>query len=670
MLIRFCWILVGGVLYAQQVVAPTPEQVGSARGVNVDDYNITDSFETGYRFAEVGGDIGQYRADVNYGNGIRLLGSSLSIDSKDGHGRWFDKILLNTMGLGNDPYQSATLRVEKNGLYRYDMLWRLDAFYNPGLTISAGEHLMDTIRRMQDHDLTLLPQSRFRVHLGYSRNDQTGPALSSVQEFNTEGFAFPTFQNVRREWNEFRLAADGEFAGFKFTVQRRWEFFTDDSTENGAGLPPTPIAPTVGTTLLDFLRTQPYHGQSPGWLGNLFTNRKHWGLNARMTYVSGSGDFALNEFASGFAAGLAANQQILVSGNAQRPETAADVGINIYPTDKLTIVNNSSVHDTRIVGDSSYTQFDNDLGLGTTLNFRYWGVRTVADATDINYRLTPWIGFYAGYDYSDRLIDTIEGLSLGGPFQDVLYPRSNHLNAGTLGVQIRPKKPLTIRLEGERGWDNLPLTPISDKNYHTLNGRIEYRTPKLQLSTTYREVYNVNSPLPYSAYSSHSREYSANASWSPRSRFTLDASYNKLHLDTVSGLAFFVILPGTFQPVGQSFPYMFLSNIHAGNLGAHFGLSRVADLYVGYSITKDVGDGRSSAVPPGITNPTQVLFDSVQTFPLSFQSPLARLSIRISPKVRWNAGWQFYNYHEQFGVLGYLQNYHANTGYSSILWSF
>jgi hypothetical protein len=36
----------------------------------------------------------------------------------------------------------------------------------------------------------------------------------------------------------------------------------------------------------------------------------------------------------------------------------------------------------------------------------------------------------------------------------------------------------------------------------------------------------------------------------------------------------------------------------------------------------------------------------------------------------WNAGWQFCNYHEQFGVLGYLQNYRANTGYSSVLWSF
>ncbi len=55
------------------------------------------------------------------------------MNSRDGHGRWFDQIVLTTMGLGNDPYQSVTLRVEKNKLYRYDMLWRLDDYYNPGL---------------------------------------------------------------------------------------------------------------------------------------------------------------------------------------------------------------------------------------------------------------------------------------------------------------------------------------------------------------------------------------------------------------------------------------------------------------------------------------------------------------------------------------------------------
>src|ERR1035437_8987770 len=189
-----------GVLQAQQVVAPTPATVGSPRGDGWGGYNVTQSFETGYRFHLVGGSFGEYRSDVNYGNGLRLLGSNFSIDSKDGHGRWFDEILLNTTGLGNDPYQNATLRVQKNGLYRYDMTWRLSDSFTPGLTVAGGSHLMDTSRRLQDHEITLLPQSAIRFHLGYSRDTEDGPALSTASEFDANGSGYPVFTNVRRQW--------------------------------------------------------------------------------------------------------------------------------------------------------------------------------------------------------------------------------------------------------------------------------------------------------------------------------------------------------------------------------------------------------------------------------------------------------------------------------------
>ena len=62
--------LIGSILLAhgalaQQIVAPTPEQAGSPRGVNTGDYNVMESFETGYRFAIVNGSVGTYRSDVN-----------------------------------------------------------------------------------------------------------------------------------------------------------------------------------------------------------------------------------------------------------------------------------------------------------------------------------------------------------------------------------------------------------------------------------------------------------------------------------------------------------------------------------------------------------------------------------------------------------------------------
>ena len=60
-------------------------------------------------------------------------------------------------------------------------------------------------------------------------------------------------------------------------------------------------------------------------------------------------------------------------------------------------------------------------------------------------------------------------------------------------------------------------------------------------------------------------------------------------------------------------------------------------------------------------------FQAAQTFPLSFQSPLARFSLRITEKIRWNAGYQYYGYKEDFYNR---ENYRAHTGYTSVLWSF
>lgn len=660
-----------GSLQAQQVIVPTPEQVGSPRGETWGNYNVMQSYEFGYRFATVGGDVGEYRSDVNYGNGIRLFGTNLAFESKDGHGHLFDELLLNTTGLGNDPYQYAMLRVQKNGWYRYDMTWRLSDYYNPGLTIAGGLHLDDTIRRLQDHDLTLLPQSKIRFHIGYSRNTDTGPALSTAQEFTLDGSGFPIFTNVERRWNEYRIGADADFKGFQFTFQHRWDFFKDDTPATSLGVIPSGI-PGDPSVLQQFNRAQPIHGSNPGWLGNLHGRRKYWGVNARLTYTNGKNDFALDEFASGIGStGLGVNRQILVGGDASRPDLAGDFALSVFPTSKLTFVNNTSISNNRIDGDSNYTEFLNGLTPGATIFFRFLGIRLITNSADLNYRWKDWIGFYGGWHYSDRQLRTIEGNQFPAvPNSTVnnFYEVSNQMQSGLFGVRLHPITPLTINLEGEIGRATNPLTSISNKNYQTLNGRVQYRLKNLQLGASYREDYDFFSS--FSLYNSHLRSYTANAVWTPKNWIAFDASYNKLHNDSNTFLAFFAGPIGGRSTLQTKYRSIYISNIHSGNLGVRFGLTKRADLYLGYSITKDTGDGRSTAVPPGTTDPIQALLDSVQTFPLTYQSPLARLSIRISPKIRWNAGYQYYDYEETFGLLGYYQNFHAHTGYTSVLWTF
>ena len=131
--------------------------------------------------------------------------------------------------------------------------------------------------------------------------------------------------------------------------------------------------------------------------------------------------------------------------------------------------------------------------------------------------------------------------------------------------------------------------------------------------------------------------------------------------DTVVGIAYFANTQ--FIAGDQSF---YISNIHSGNLGVRLPLLRRADLYVGYSHVQDTGDGRSTPLG-GTLNVTLPAFRAAQTFPLKFESPLARLSVRVHERIRWSVGYQYYGYREDFY---FQENYRAHTGYTSLLWSF
>ncbi len=653
---------------AQPTVAPTSEPVGPPRGNDLSDYNIVDSFETGYRFRTFGGSFDQYRSTVNYGDGIRLLSSFFTMNSKDGHGRFFDEIVLTTQGLGNDPYQNATLRISKNRLYRYDMHWRLNDYFNPGLVTDggAGQHLLDTEYTNQDHDLTLFPESNLKFFLGYSRGNQEGPAISTVQLFDARGNEFPLFENVRRLRNEYRLGNEFRIFGVRVNWMRGWEDFKEDSSYlSGQNLGNDLANPT---TLTSFQRNEPIHGTSPYWRAALFTDRKYFSASGRFTYVSGRNAFVLDETAMGTALFGAANRQIVTSGVAQRPALTGNLTLSFFPTSKLTLVNHTAVNNIRIDGNSVYAQFDNATQSLSYLVFEFLGIRTIANETDLNFQPSSWLGFFGGFHYSDRLIRSIEETNVQGNIFNAPSEQSNQLRSGVFGIRLRPRKPLSIIVSGELGRADRPLTPISDRNYHALDARLRYKLKKVLFSASAQENYNVNS-VSLSSYASHARTYSGDASWAPKDWFSLDASYSKLHLNTAGGIAYFA--SGQFFTGQQS---IYVSNLHVANFTAHFDIRKRADLFVGYSHTQDTGDGRSQDALPQRKSQANYTrhchrrrFTSAQTYPLRFLSPMARFSVRITQKLRWNVGYQYYGYNANF--YNNL-DYHAHTGYSSLLWSF
>ncbi|MCX6636905.1 MAG: hypothetical protein NT090_17760, partial [Acidobacteria bacterium] len=285
--------------------------------------------------------------------------------------------------------------------------------------------------------------------------------------------------------------------------------------------------------------------------------------------------------------------------------------------------------------------------------------RAISNLTDASFRAGKWATLYGGYHFSARRIRSRE-LESVGEFSDLrVAEQDNRLHAGLAGLRLNPAKPLRVSLDAEIGRADRPFFPIGERNYHALGGRVQYKTKTLALAAASRANYNTNS-VALAAHSSRARNHSLDGSWTPRGWLSLDAGYSKLHLDTVSGMAYFA--SGLVE--GQRSYYV--SNLHAAHGGVRVAIRGRADLWLGYTRVQDTGDGRRAAAASS-RGPEILAFRIAQVFPLSFESPMARFSMRLRGKLRWNAGYQHYRYGEEFFRQ---QNYRAHTGYTSVLWSF
>lgn len=670
-------------LHAQPVVAPSPDRTGSSLGSDLGPFNVTNSFETGYRFSEVGGDSNLYRSNVNYGNGLRLLGGSFAAISKDGHGPGFDTLTLTTHGLGNDPYGMATVRLEKNERYSYDMTWRRSDYFNSFLLNGGGGSLANTRRVMQDHDFRLSLTKWAKLGLGYSRNQDTGPFVSAY-ELYIGGLArsvLPLDKNTRQDYNACRLSGEFDFLGFRLTLTHAWDYFKDDTglavlSPDGSYPGPNPSVATA------YRRSEPMHIRTPGWFGNLSKSRRLWAMNARMTYSKGDQNFIYSEDATGArqvaspacpncGAGPVATVSTNMIGAARRPFAAGDLSFSLFPTKKLTVVSSTSAQSNRNDGTAQQLQLSSYAATKNIYYLSHFGSGRISDSLDVNYRVTKWLGLNSEYLYTDRWIDSI--FTRAGTTKSAAHGAlSNHLNAGTFGFRLKPIQPLSINVDSTIGRDSGAFTPTSTANYHTIRARVDYHLNHMRFGASYRQLYNLNAPRLFSYNTSHSRDISANGSFAIGGNWWLDLTYSKAHIDTLSDL--FIELPLS-DKVGakitnvRGYNSSYLSNIHSVSLTAKTTIKERGTFYVGYNIVHDTGDGRA-ALDLGLQNPASAFLARAQTFPMTYQAPMARLSIRISPKLQWNGGWEFYRYNQQFAFFGYQPYYRAHTGYTSFTFTF
>jgi hypothetical protein len=192
---------------------------GETKGIDSGDYNIQQAIEAGYRSTWINGNTNTYDTFVNLGSGLRLFDYTLNMRSLDHNGLLFDSLDFSNFGYGGDPNDVTRLRLEKNKWYDFRFLFRRDKNfwdYNllanplnpstsiPAVGIATSPHSLDLVRRMQDYNLTLFPQSRVRVRLGFSHDRDEGPGF-----FTTDGGTIPQFnETYSYTTNSYRAGVD------------------------------------------------------------------------------------------------------------------------------------------------------------------------------------------------------------------------------------------------------------------------------------------------------------------------------------------------------------------------------------------------------------------------------------------------------------------------------
>jgi hypothetical protein len=187
---------VGVAQTAQQTPGTALPQPGEEEPtVSYGGYQVQQSIEFGGRISDVTGSNSMFNTFINQHSGPRLFEQTLSMQSINHTGTLFDSLNLSSFGWGGDANNVLRLNLSKNKWYNFDGSFRRDQYFfdydllanplnpptsNPSVPITFSPHSYNLSHRMYDYSLTLLPQSKVRFRLEYTRNREEGPSFSSL----------------------------------------------------------------------------------------------------------------------------------------------------------------------------------------------------------------------------------------------------------------------------------------------------------------------------------------------------------------------------------------------------------------------------------------------------------------------------------------------------------
>jgi hypothetical protein len=178
-------------------VPPTP--ASEAAGKTMGKYDVHSTMELGGNIVSKNGSSAMWATMVNESTGMRVVGQSLVMHSKDpSKTPFFDTLSTASFGYGGEPIDGSYLKFSKGKWYDFDGSFRrnrsyfdYNLFVNSFLTNATAAapvlvpepsslHIFNTVRRDTNALVTLLPVSRISFRAGYNHGTTEGPSFSSA----------------------------------------------------------------------------------------------------------------------------------------------------------------------------------------------------------------------------------------------------------------------------------------------------------------------------------------------------------------------------------------------------------------------------------------------------------------------------------------------------------
>lgn len=633
-------------------------------------YKIRSSIEFGVRGIAIEGNADIYRSDLNYTPGFRIFDSSLMMQSTENNGLAFDKLLVSSFGWGQDPNRYLRVNAEKTKAYTFDANYRRFDYFNSLATIALGQHTSNTEYRQGDFNLTVLPQNeRIKFNLGYSLDRNSGPGVSTIR-YNGDEYAaaYP----VRMAADEYRVGADARVSVFDLSFVQGWRFFKEDNqylidTRNIGN------NPTNTAVINNFYRSAPTRGNTPFTRFSVHTLvHKKLDFTGRYIYTGGETNFTYFQNGTGVdSSGNKVNSDVItVNGSAKRPNGMGDLAATFFVTDRFRISETFRVNNFRINGGdllaeallrSKVTASGETVlppVLTNTLSFRTIKYRRYLNTVEGDYDISRRLSVHAGYRYTDRHIELgASDINIGTAPKPTLEQIDNSTNTFIFGFKAKPVKIWSVYFDLERGAADNVFTRTDNYDFTNVRMRSILRPSKtLSLTASVITKDNNNPAITEDnrnfAVNVKSRTFTSSVDWTPDEKLSLSGGYTQLRATSDADIILF--LANSLKASGQSRYFLRDNSIF---VNGYFRLHPRVNLFAGYRFHKDPGQGNR------VSTPTLL----IGSFRYEFQSPEAKFVVRLHQNMDWIAGYQYFDYKEQFAKG---QFYHAHLPYTSLRISF